>query len=150
MNRKLFVFDIDGTLANLEHRRHWLDKDVHGKKQWGQFHAEVSKDTPYEDIIFLAQEFFQGQHKIVISSGRHDGIRKETEDWLEKHGVRYHALYMRKNGDYRPDNLVKVELLEQIRKDHGEPFVWFDDRDQVVKALRENGVRVVQVADGNF
>lgn len=57
---------------------------------------------------------------------------------------------MRPAGDHRQDNIVKVELLAEIRKDFGNPFLWFDDRNQVVDAIRAEGVRVLQVAPGDF
>jgi hypothetical protein len=57
---------------------------------------------------------------------------------------------MRSAGDYRQDSIVKVELLQQIREKHGEPFLWIDDRQQVVDAIRAEGVRVLQVAPGDF
>ena len=57
---------------------------------------------------------------------------------------------MRAEKDNRKDSIVKVELLQQIRKDYGEPFLWFDDRSQVVNAIRAQGVRVLQVAPGDF
>jgi hypothetical protein len=57
---------------------------------------------------------------------------------------------MRKKGDYRDDSIVKKELLDQIRKDGYNPLLAFDDRDRVVKAWRECGIRCLQVAEGNF
>jgi hypothetical protein len=41
-------------------------------------------------------------------------------------------------------------LLEEIRKDFGEPWLWFDDRNRVVDAIRAQGVRVMQVCEGDF
>jgi hypothetical protein len=57
---------------------------------------------------------------------------------------------MRRAKDYRADSIVKTELLDQIRQWHGEPFVWLDDRNQVVDAIRAAGVRVLQCAPGDF
>jgi hypothetical protein len=57
---------------------------------------------------------------------------------------------MRPANDHRQDNFIKFEILEQIRHEYGEPFMVFDDRDQVVNMWRENGVRCMQVAPGDF
>jgi hypothetical protein len=57
---------------------------------------------------------------------------------------------MRSIGDFRKDSIVKVELLQQIIYDYGKPYLWFDDRQQVVDAIRAEGVRVLQVAPGDF
>lgn len=59
-------------------------------------------------------------------------------------------VYMRKDGDHRPDNEVKSELLARIRADGHDPIMAFDDRDQVVKMWRAAGIPCAQVADGNF
>ena len=59
-------------------------------------------------------------------------------------------LFMRNEKDYRSDAIVKVELLNGIKALYGTPWLWFDDRQQVVDAIRAQGVRVMQVAPGDF
>jgi hypothetical protein len=73
-----------------------------------------------------------------------------TNTWLNTNGIFFDDLYMRGHRDHRQDSIVKVELLERIRAEHGEPWLWFDDRNQVVDAIRAQGVRVMQVAPGDF
>jgi predicted ATPase len=87
---------------------------------------------------------------LVFCSGRGEEQRAVTEKWLADNKFTYEGLYMRAAGDYRQDSIVKVELLEQIREKHGEPYLWIDDRNQVVDAIREQGIRVIQVAQGDF
>jgi hypothetical protein len=57
---------------------------------------------------------------------------------------------MRPTGDRRKDWVVKSELY----RDHNEPryevLLVLDDRDQVVRAWRELGLTVFQVAEGDF
>jgi phosphoglycolate phosphatase-like HAD superfamily hydrolase len=145
---KIFVFDIDGTLANVDHRRHWV---MSKPKNWAAFNAAMKFDTPNEDIVFLL-ECVRNQidARIVICSGRGSENRAVTEQWLLYNVGYYDALYMRAEKDYRPDSIVKVELLKQIEFDYGKPYLWIDDRDSVVNAIRGQGVRVLQVAPGNF
>jgi hypothetical protein len=57
---------------------------------------------------------------------------------------------MRAEKDNRKDSIVKVEFLHDITRDWGWPYLWVDDRQQVVDAIREQGVRVLQVAPGDF
>ena len=58
---------------------------------------------------------------------------------------------MRKHGDYREDSIVKGELLDQaIEEFPGKIFGVFEDRRQVVDMYRARGLRVFQVAEGNF
>ena len=143
---KVFVFDIDGTLSNLKHRLHYIRNTP---KDWGAFKKEIPFDTPHEDIIWLTK-VFRPHGNIIICSARDDLNRKETIEWLEKYGVIYDELYMRAHNDYRDDGIIKKELLAEITVKYGIPFMWFDDRNRVVEAVREEGIRVLQVAPGNF
>ena len=45
--RKAIIFDIDGTLANNEHRQHFLIEET---KNWEEFFRNMSKDSPIEPI----------------------------------------------------------------------------------------------------
>ena len=156
MANKVIVFDIDGTIANTEHRKHWVASKP---KNWSAWNAGMINDTVHEDIkfIFNILRFADVNHPTyedriitVLCSGRGEEQRDITTRWLNDNGFWYNKLYMRAEKDYRKDSIVKVELLEQIRKDYGEPYLWFDDRQQVVDAIRAQGVRVLQVAPGDF
>ena len=147
MDRKDFCFDIDGTLANIEHRRQYVASKP---KNWKAFNASMHLDTPHDDIVFLAKLFKQLGHRIILCSGRGEEQRKVTEKWLKDHDIQYDALYMRKEQDYRSDNIVKSELLDQLLLDGYSPFMVFDDRDQVVDMWRKRGIRCCQVAPGDF
>ncbi len=59
-------------------------------------------------------------------------------------------LYMRKAGDHRDDDKLKIEMLARVRADGFDPIMAFDDRNRVVKAWREAGIPCAQVADGDF
>jgi len=146
--KKIVVFDIDGTLANVDHRRPFISTKP---KNWAAWNAAMSLDTVNEDIrwmLFCFQSI--PDVRIIICSGRSDDTREVTENWLKDNEIMCDHLYMRRAGDYRQDNIVKVELLQEIRYDYGNPWLWIDDRDQVVKAIRAEGVRVLQVAPGDF
>ena len=143
----IVVFDIDGTLANIEHRRQFVASKP---KNWAAFNAGMKFDTPYQDIVQLSCIFWDAGHTVVLCSGRGEEQREVTEKQMIDFSVPYGKLYMRGAGDYRKDSIIKVELLARIRKDYGEPWLWFDDRNQVVDAIRAEGVRVLQVCDGNF
>lgn len=144
---KVIVFDIDGTLANIEHRRQFVASKP---KNWKAFTAGIPNDTPHEEIVFLAKTFHELGNRVVLCSGRGEESREVTVKQMEDFGVRFEKLFMRQLKDYRRDDLVKVELLAQIREEFGEPFLWFDDRQQVVDAIRGQGVKVCQVAPGDF
>jgi phosphoglycolate phosphatase-like HAD superfamily hydrolase len=155
MTGRCYIFDLDGTLADLTHRLHHIKG---GKKDWRAFfsHDEVLKDEPIAHVIRL-YEVIQCStahnnigENILIVSGRSDECREATEEWLFRNEITHDGLYMRKAGDKRPDNEVKRDILEQIRAEGWVPVMAFDDRDRVVKMWRENGVPCAQVAEGSF
>jgi uncharacterized HAD superfamily protein len=143
---KTIVCDIDGTVANIEHRRQYVATKP---KNWKAFNAGMAQDTVYADIQWMVTSLSMYSN-LVFCSGRGEENREITEQWLADNKFTYEGLYMRAKGDHRQDSIVKVELLEQIREKHGEPFLWIDDRNQVVDAIREQGIRVIQVAQGDF
>ena len=147
VTNRIIVFDIDGTLSNLMHRRHLVETKP---KDWKAFNDGMANDEPHDDVTDLLKMFASNGYLIVLCTGRDADYRQTTIDWLDKHGIPHDALYMRTSKDRRDDSIIKVELLAEIRKDFGEPWLWFDDRNRVVDAVRAAGVRVMQVAPGDF
>lgn len=158
------IFDIDGTIANIEHRRHFVASKP---KNWPAFARAMKDDTPHDDIIYLMQILYDAGATILLASGRGVEDAVTTVDWLTQQGivcvpldrfeaphcrVGYAELYMRAEKDYRSDVIVKSEILDEIIEDMGgeEPFMVFDDRDGVVKMWRSRGLRCLQVAPGDF
>ena len=147
----IYIFDIDGTLADLSHRLHFIQKKP---ADWGGFFAACPGDSPILDVIHLCQRLaFGNSDKIILVSGRSDEIEDATIEWLYRYKVPFTSLYMRHAGDYREDSIVKEELLAEVMCDWREdlPIVGvFEDRKQVVDMYRAKGLRVFQVAEGNF
>ena len=52
--------------------------------------------------------------------------------------------------DSRKDSIVKQEIYEMCIKDKYNVLFVLDDRDQVVNMWREQGLKCLQVAEGNF
>lgn len=146
------IVDIDGTVANGNHRQHHVRKELGKKKNWMAFNELMHLDTPHNDIIWLVQMLKQVGCKIVFASGRNEDNREVTVKWLEDVGLgkTYQKLYMRPSKDYRDDSIIKRELLDQIIADGHDPFLVIDDRDRVVKMWRELGLRCLQVDYGDF
>jgi phosphoglycolate phosphatase-like HAD superfamily hydrolase len=149
---RCYLFDIDGTLADLSHRLPHIQKTP---KDWDAFFDACEHDAPIPHMLGVANTLAVDR-SVVFVSGRAERCRAATMAWLKKHLPLLEweddarELYMRKDGDHRPDNEVKLELLEKIRADGYEPIMAFDDRDQVVKMWRGAGIPCAQVADGDF
>jgi len=164
------VFDIDNTLSNLDHRLHFIQPESVGeKKDWDGFFAACERDAPIPQTVKLCQDLMLAGHTVEFWTGRREAERDTTVEWLNKYVLTREVcakgwgyplylvklsrlvdsswrLKMRKDGDRRRDHVAKMEFIDW---DHP-PDIIFDDRATVVKAYRELGLTVFQVAEGNF
>lgn len=139
--KKTILFDIDGTVADLRHRLHFVSN---GRRDWSNFFANLHLDTPIEQTVWLNHVLSERDDvSIIFASGRGEEYRAATEAWLNENNLVRERLYMRAAGDYRPDHVVKIELLAEMRADGYEPFLVIDDRPQVIKAWRAAGLFVL-------
>ena len=149
---EIIICDIDGTIANIDHRRpHVMGK----KKDYKSFYAKQSEDTLIETTadILTAITLCDG-YPLIFVSGRPEKYRKLTERWLEeklsKHVLMVIGLLMRPDDDNRSDAIVKEEIYLNQIKPHYSVFMVLDDRNKVVEMWRKHGLVCHQVADGNF
>ena len=168
MNKNTVIFDLDGTLANIDARRKKSLKP-NGKMDWDVFFdaENINLDKPNDPVIKMAQLLAEDGFKIVIFSGRNDRSFFTTKSWLSRNRVPFDLLVMRpdkfqldswpiakgnpatKEMRFMPDEILKKEMLDTfINKD--EVFLVVDDRDKVVKMWRDLGLNTFQVAPGDF
>jgi len=145
----IFLVDIDGTLADLSHRLHFIEN---GKSQWDEFFDACPADAPIPEVIKTVQVLSQAGATILLVTGRSEACKLQTIQWLHDNEVPFDGLYMRKERDHRPDNIVKGELLDKLSGEWDKKNIIgvFEDRKQVVDMYRARGLRVFQVAEGNF
>lgn len=133
LNPPAYIFDIDGTLADLSHRSPYDSSQYHN-------------DSLFLNIADLAVELSENYH-IIFLSGRSEDHRKVTEEWLNFHLGFHLPLFMRPSGDSRNDAIVKSELFDK----HVGPFYnvkgVFDDRLRVARAWHAKGLTLFRVGD---
>lgn len=136
-------------MANIEHR---LDYVRSKPKNWPAFDAGIPNDKVNEPVarVFHSMIASDFNNDVILASGRSERTRQATEDWLELNGLgHYDKLYMRKADDFRGDDIVKDEIIDEIVEDYGKlPDMWFDDRPRVVRAVRARGIFVLDVYQG--
>ena len=144
----IYIFDIDGTLADISHRLHFIQQ---APKDWRGFFAACVDDDPIPEVIAVARALGSFAD-IVLVTGRTEEIRQKTLDWLAAERVPVYALLMREDGDHREDHVIKAEHLAKLIWEHGRLQIMgvFEDRKQVVDMYRAKGLRVFQIAEGNF
>ncbi len=140
--------DIDGTIANCDHRRAYLDGTKAGSRK---FHREMGDDTPKQDVIDTFHALQDSGLFGVLVSARSERDRQQTELWLTFNKIRYLKLMMRPmdQADW-DDTVVKLHMLRRLRAEGFDPVVVLDDRDSVVDMWRAEGVTCIQVAPGAF
>lgn len=132
------VFDIDGVLADVGHRLHHI---AHRPKDWSAFFAAADADPPLAEGVERARQA-AGETAIVYLTGRPEGLRRVTQDWLDRHGLPPGPLVMRRRGDFRPARQAKVDLLREISRT-APVRALVDDDPAVVAAVRDAGFDVL-------
>lgn len=143
-DKKIIGVDIDGTIANCNHRLHHIKN---GNRNWDEFWKTIHLDEPIHDVIALVHAMQAAGHPIFIITARNNEVRPETEAWLTANGITYDRFYCRQDGDQRKDEIVKREMIAEIRKEGFEFLFMLEDRAHNVKMFREQGVTCLQVAD---
>jgi hypothetical protein len=164
-DKNLIICDLDGTIANIEHRLHYIKGP---NKDWASFTKACVNDEPYKDVIEILWNMYDAGRKhgerptdlqkvsdrfIYFFSGRSEVVRKETEEWLQRWVVSPSSLkndgrpylYMRKEGDYRPDTTIKYEMMYELKITPDDVLCILDDRQSVVDMWRKEGFRCLQV-----
>lgn len=136
----MIIFDLDGTLANCEHRRHFVDRskatglrncdnrcgtsnaildcNCSWKPNWPAFYDACHMDEPIQSTIDLFH-LLQPHFKMQIWSGRCESVRQKTEEWLDQYisvpflyfSGGYESIKMRPIGDNTPDDDLKERWL---------------------------------------
>lgn len=147
-SKQTILFDIDGTLANIEHRRIFLDQD---RPDWKSFNAAMGDDTLNENIVNLYRVLRDSQkYDIIIVTGRNESFRAITETWLTWNGIEFERLLMRADRDMRADHIIKEEILDRLLDEGKDIAFTVDDRQQVVDMWRRRGITCLQCDVGDF
>ena len=140
MKPEIFIFDIDGTLANHEGVRGPFDEHL------------VFYDKVITPVAKVLRSLYSYGFQIVFVSGRTEKCREATQAWLA-HNIFFSPnmqmeLYMRQIGDSRNDAIVKKEIYDKFITPKYEVIGVFDDRMRVCRMLYENSIFCFNVNQG--
>lgn len=143
--KRIVLFDIDGTLADIKQRRSILEENPHN---WAQFFQLMGDDSPNQNIVELYSLIQSSQqYECIIVSGRPEQYRQLTEKWLTWNGIEFERLFMRQQDDNRADHIIKEEILDRLLSEGKEIAFVVDDRKSVVDMWRRRGLTCLQCAD---
>ena len=104
-DKNIIICDIDGTIANLQHRLHFIKNPdgtmkPYAERDWDSFNAACVDDEPYKDVMEILRNLYDAgrregiqagtygwgsEREIYFFSGRNESVRGETIAWLYRH-----------------------------------------------------------------
>lgn len=159
MEKHAIIVNIDGTLSNPNHRRHYVEGE---NKEWEKFFEKVDRDEVNDWCKKIIKRFWN-DHKVILVTGRPSksksgvNVKGKTKQWLkdagiivndlQKEGPKHLELHMREEGDFREDVVVKQEILDEQLPDSENILFAIDDREDIAEMWRQNGIPCLQCQD---
>lgn len=147
----IYVFDVDGTVADLTHRL----KDKDNKDL---FFSQAFDDKPIDPTINILNLLVNDPDSdVVILTARPEKIRSLTIDWFSEHTAILEnditsgkiPLFMYPEGLEISDAEFKRQWWGSF-ENKDRIAVVFEDRNQCVEMWRSMNIQCFQVAEGNF
>jgi hypothetical protein len=144
----MVVFDMDGCLADCSARvgRYLIESPM---KDWDGLFTDdaIASDKPIWPTIDVMMSLMGNLNRVMIWTGRPERTRVATVMWLNRFGIYLppDMIWMRAEGDWRDDHMLKGEWCDQRR-----PDAVFEDRDRIVAMYRARGITCYQTQPGNF
>lgn len=133
-NELFHVFvDMDGTLSDDRWRRAAIPN-------WEEYHSGSTEDLPNEATAEAVRRL-ACVSALHILTGRPENRRGATEQWLEKHAIRYDFLIMRGAEDFSKNQELKLKAIESADLPPERVLV-IDNNVKVADLLRSKGYTV--------
>ena len=142
---KVVIIDIDGCLANVDHRLNHIQGSY---KDWKSFNEAMVDDPVNTWCKNLILRLYP-KYEIILVTAREGQYRDITKAWLIKNNILYNELYMRDEGDHGQDDIYKEKVYFEKIKPREVEFV-IEDRKRCVDMWRGLGLTCLTPADGNF
>lgn len=143
MKPTAWIFDIDGTLADVREFRHYV---LNKPKNFDKFHEHSIYAPAHQHVVDMAHAAKGAGHDVVVVTARKAKWRNHTAFWLADKGIPSDALFMRGDKDSRKDYEVKKDILAQIRQTWNVVHA-VDDNPNIIKLWREEGIPAT-IVDG--
>jgi hypothetical protein len=133
------IADLDGTLCDVSSILHFVqgdDRDFHA------FHAGSAACPADDHVVAAVREAHASGVGILVVTGREFIWRDLTLDWLRDHEIPYDELVMRISGDYRPDDVVKAEMLDDLLARGWDISDAWEDSDDIAELWESRGITV--------
>lgn len=96
-----------------------------------------------QGIAFCRRHYAAGRTVLIVTA-REERLRDVTVTWLNKHlGVPFRGPWHRRNGDLRPDLMVKAEIWQQLSRRYAVRAA-IDDRADVLALWKRLGIAEIE------
>lgn len=130
---KAIIVDIDGTVANCEHRNPFDQ-------------TKAGDDDLIEHIANMVKLYHQNGYKIIYLSGREEKSRAVTTAWFKKHDLPLgELLLLNKDGEKRSSAITKIEIFDKHIKNNYYIELVLEDRWKNIEAWNKFGLMTLMV-----
>ena len=143
------MFDLDGVLANADHRQHLLDPQPGQRRDWQAFFARAGDDALIAEVASLTVLLDDSLHRVLLTA-RPTTIQALTVDWLGRHSIRWDLLVMRRDLDFSPSPDAKRSAVEDLRAHGFDLLLAFDDDRRNVDMFHAEGIPCIYIHSGYY
>jgi phosphoglycolate phosphatase-like HAD superfamily hydrolase len=136
------IADLDGTLCDVSEILHFVQGE---ERDFHAFHAASAGCPSTEAVVGAVRAAKADGRGILIVTAREFIWRDLTLNWLAAHDIPYDELVMRIVGDYRPDHVVKAEMLDDLEKRGWKVTDAWEDKDDIADLWESRGITVHRV-----
>lgn len=127
MTKRAVIFDIDGVIADASYviTKYLLNKK---KPNWEEYYENLDTCKLNKWAKVKIDDYMSNGYEVILITSRSEVSRGITTKWLKTNKVKYNELYMRKEKDFRPSDVVKRDLyMEKVHGKYEVKYVYEDD-----------------------
>jgi len=130
-------------VRSVRHHVNLSDPRNRGYKDFRAFHEEATSCPANAEVLWLNHGLHPDVTRIVVTA-RMRRWETPTTWFLLLNDVHFEHLFMRRDGDTRPDYEVKRGILDHIESRY-RVVLAVDDNPNVLRLWRERGIRTIEV-----
>lgn len=146
----VFIFDLDGTLIDSEHR---TPRDENGKLILSEWLALATWENISKDTLLPLSKMFRAlkreNARVMFCTAR--TLTDADRRFLNENALGCEFILSRPKGDNRPDGQMKREMLQDffLTRWHNHQKLMWDDNPEVRKEVEKIGVVAIDAIDAN-
>src|SRR5687768_10483975 len=137
--RDAVIVDLDGTLCDVSSILHHVEGE---ERDYAAFHAASADCPPHSAVVEAVRAAQDAGKAVLVVTSREFVWRDLSLDWLVAHEIPYDELVMRIVGDYRADEVVKAEMLDQLQADGWSISEAWEDSADIIELWESRGITV--------